>query len=232
VTGLSAHMRDLSRISAMIGLAFALLAGATDIAGAIECATRAGSGGHWAWREIDGRRCWYRGQPGMSKSNLHWRESREVTNGVSPDDTKPVAVAEVPDGRDDDAAAVLPRASAVVDARFGDDAALARPRELAAEMPLMDRTAKGDRGAFASALEESPPPKLNALAIAIALTMITCLLAWSTWKSIVQHFRSHHAAAQSPPRSRLRRSGSTSRTARRRQPNAPVATKNSAAVGA
>jgi hypothetical protein len=53
----------------------------------------------------------------------------------------------------------------------------------------MDRAAKGDRGAFGSVLEEAPPPKLNALALAVALTTITCLLAWSTWKSVVQHFR-------------------------------------------
>jgi hypothetical protein len=178
-------MCSLSRTSAMIGLACALLAGATDSAGAIQCATRAGSNGHWAWRVIDGRRCWYPGQPGLSKSNLHWGESREAANGVSPGDTTPV----VPDARDDDALAEPPRASTVVDARFGDDSALAMPRELAPETPLMDRAAKGDRGAFGSVLEEAPPPKLNALAVAAALTTITCLLAWSTWKSVVQHFR-------------------------------------------
>jgi hypothetical protein len=27
---------------------------------------------HWAWREIDGRRCWYRGEPGRSKALLRW----------------------------------------------------------------------------------------------------------------------------------------------------------------
>jgi hypothetical protein len=29
-------------------------------------------GYHWAWREIDGRRCWYEGKPGIAKSELHW----------------------------------------------------------------------------------------------------------------------------------------------------------------
>jgi hypothetical protein len=40
---------------------------------AIECQLSKGARGyHWAWREIDGRRCWYEGQPGMAKSELHW----------------------------------------------------------------------------------------------------------------------------------------------------------------
>ncbi len=40
---------------------------------AIECQLSKGThGNHWAWREIDGRPCWYEGQPGMAKSELHW----------------------------------------------------------------------------------------------------------------------------------------------------------------
>jgi hypothetical protein len=40
---------------------------------AIECQlSKDERGYHWAWREIDGRRCWYEGQPGMAKSELHW----------------------------------------------------------------------------------------------------------------------------------------------------------------
>jgi hypothetical protein len=27
---------------------------------------------YWAWRQIDGKRCWYVGQRGMSKARLHW----------------------------------------------------------------------------------------------------------------------------------------------------------------
>ncbi len=42
-------------------------------AGAIECQSSKGTRGyHWAWREIDGRRCWYEGERGMAKSELHW----------------------------------------------------------------------------------------------------------------------------------------------------------------
>jgi hypothetical protein len=40
---------------------------------AIECQLSKGARGyHWAWREIDGRRCWYEGGRGMAKSELHW----------------------------------------------------------------------------------------------------------------------------------------------------------------
>jgi hypothetical protein len=27
---------------------------------------------YWAWRLIDGRQCWYQGQPGRSKATLFW----------------------------------------------------------------------------------------------------------------------------------------------------------------
>jgi|SRR5215510_202446 len=27
---------------------------------------------HWSWRQIDGRRCWYAGRPGLSKAMLYW----------------------------------------------------------------------------------------------------------------------------------------------------------------
>lgn len=30
------------------------------------------SGGHWSWRTIDGRTCWYAGQPGKPKHQLAW----------------------------------------------------------------------------------------------------------------------------------------------------------------
>jgi hypothetical protein len=40
---------------------------------AIECQTSAqGGDGHWAWRLIEGRKCWYKGAGGMDKSLLHW----------------------------------------------------------------------------------------------------------------------------------------------------------------
>jgi hypothetical protein len=52
-----------------VGIVVAL----TIPAHAIECQLSKGVHGyHWAWREIDGRRCWYEGEHGTAKSTLHW----------------------------------------------------------------------------------------------------------------------------------------------------------------
>ena len=40
--------------------------------GGIACQASRSSGGYWAWRLIDGRKCWYEGKPGTSKDNLRW----------------------------------------------------------------------------------------------------------------------------------------------------------------
>jgi hypothetical protein len=47
--------------------------------------------GYWSWRLIDGRKCWYEGRPGLSKSLLEWPKATfkqpgsgsEVTGAVS-----------------------------------------------------------------------------------------------------------------------------------------------------
>jgi len=40
-----------------------------------ECQSEKGAGYPWAWREIDGKRCWYKGKAGMDKKLLRWAES-------------------------------------------------------------------------------------------------------------------------------------------------------------
>jgi len=46
---------------------------------AVACQTSSPAGhGHWAWRLIDGRKCWYEGAVGMDKSLLHWLPFKEV----------------------------------------------------------------------------------------------------------------------------------------------------------
>jgi hypothetical protein len=40
--------------------------------GVIACQAAAGRDGHWAWRIIDDRKCWYEGKAGMNKTNLQW----------------------------------------------------------------------------------------------------------------------------------------------------------------
>jgi hypothetical protein len=53
----------------------AALIGSAGNAQAVECQSEKGAGYPWAWREIDGKRCWYKGQPGMDKKLLRWAES-------------------------------------------------------------------------------------------------------------------------------------------------------------
>ena len=57
-------------------LSAALLASVSTIstAQAIDCAAElpAVRSGHWSYRLIDGRKCWYEGKPGLSKSMLEW----------------------------------------------------------------------------------------------------------------------------------------------------------------
>jgi len=46
---------------------------------AVTCQTSGPAGdGHWAWRLIDGRKCWYKGAAGMDKSLLHWPPLEQV----------------------------------------------------------------------------------------------------------------------------------------------------------
>ena len=52
-----------------------LLLAAPSCAAAIECRSSmpaAHAGGHWTWRLVDGRRCWYAGERALDKSRLQW----------------------------------------------------------------------------------------------------------------------------------------------------------------
>jgi hypothetical protein len=54
-------------------LALIILVIASDAVTALECyASAPRDHQHWSWRQIDGRRCWYAGPPGVSKSKLRW----------------------------------------------------------------------------------------------------------------------------------------------------------------
>ena len=59
------------------GLAVALFFSATP-AQAKQCSTERPSNArtYWSYRLIDGRKCWYKGRPMLSKSLLHWPEGR------------------------------------------------------------------------------------------------------------------------------------------------------------
>jgi hypothetical protein len=57
----------------------AALTGSVSAAHAVECLSEKGAGYPWAWREIDGKRCWYKGKPGMDKKLLRWAESTSAS---------------------------------------------------------------------------------------------------------------------------------------------------------
>ncbi|HEY6257132.1 MAG TPA: hypothetical protein VIY51_15210 [Xanthobacteraceae bacterium] len=82
-------------------IALCILFVCIDSAQAIECQTSVqNSDSHWAWRLIDGRKCWYKGASGMDKSLLHWpaaddsRDKLEVTLD-KPKEDKPQAMPEM-----------------------------------------------------------------------------------------------------------------------------------------
>lgn len=58
---------------------------------AIECRAepQAHRGGHWSYRIIDGRKCWYQGKKMISKSLLRWRAANVAPNKAT--DAEPVA---------------------------------------------------------------------------------------------------------------------------------------------
>jgi hypothetical protein len=48
---------------------------------AVACQTSKPAGhGLWAWRVIDGRKCWYEGAVGMDRSLLRWPPLKDVPN--------------------------------------------------------------------------------------------------------------------------------------------------------
>ncbi len=49
---------------------------------AIECQSSMGNAGHWMWRQIDNKKCWYLGNKLVAKSELYWpvAESKPVAD--------------------------------------------------------------------------------------------------------------------------------------------------------
>ena len=47
-----------------------------SLANAMECRSSKGENGHWTWRLIDGRKCWYPGRASLDKAKLHWSNQR------------------------------------------------------------------------------------------------------------------------------------------------------------
>jgi hypothetical protein len=79
----------------------AILLSSISTAQAIECASElpAVRSGHWSYRLIDGRKCWYEGKAMLPKSSLRWADkSPPAVQAESP----PADQVKVPatDGRD------------------------------------------------------------------------------------------------------------------------------------
>jgi hypothetical protein len=60
----------------------------------VECAPQRVTGGYWAYRIIDGRECWYQGQPGKPKNELFWPRAPSASQ---PMDHEAVTKPEPPD---------------------------------------------------------------------------------------------------------------------------------------
>ena len=65
-------------------LAICFLLVTVAAAQAVECQAGVQDGdSHWAWRLIDGRKCWYKGAVGMDKSLLHWPVAQADSDKVA-----------------------------------------------------------------------------------------------------------------------------------------------------
>jgi hypothetical protein len=69
-------MRNLPSIAFAAWIAAPLSVGIPDAQAKQQCSAAIPSHphGHWSYRLIDGRKCWYEGKPMLSKSLLEWPE--------------------------------------------------------------------------------------------------------------------------------------------------------------
>jgi hypothetical protein len=71
----------------------------------VECEPQRVTGGYWAYRIIDGRECWYQGQPGKPKNELFWARApsapqpmdHEAENKAEPPDPSVAAPPQKPE---------------------------------------------------------------------------------------------------------------------------------------
>jgi hypothetical protein len=64
----------LRAIALAVALTIIPPAGAAETEIDCRSARPAGAREYWSWREVDGRRCWYAGRPGLAKGLLRWGE--------------------------------------------------------------------------------------------------------------------------------------------------------------
>ena len=88
-----------SKLRAVIVLALALeVIVPTAKAETIECRARPETREYWSWREIDGRRCWFKGHRSISKKLLSW-DPRTPAEGTELDPTTTPNLPQMSSGR-------------------------------------------------------------------------------------------------------------------------------------
>jgi hypothetical protein len=97
-------MKRISILCVLV-LACTTLLPATPRAQSIACAAEvpAARKGHWYYRIIDGRKCWYEGKAMMPKSDLYWPKEK-----IADADPAPVARKPAPSETDGRNAAAMP----------------------------------------------------------------------------------------------------------------------------
>src|SRR5258706_15846902 len=77
------QIHSIARVARLLPFGMVLLLG-MQTAQAKQCsaAVPPDPQGHWSYRFIDGRKCWYQGENMLSKSLLHWPE--EEASALSP----------------------------------------------------------------------------------------------------------------------------------------------------
>jgi hypothetical protein len=81
----------------MISLLVLLVSLASTSAAAVECSAVQGGGGHWSYRYIDGKKCWYLGRAHKPKSELHWPAQVRPTEARSAPASPKVELVEEPE---------------------------------------------------------------------------------------------------------------------------------------
>jgi len=69
-----------------------LLIGSPADASVIQCQSEKGAGYPWSWREIDGKRCWYKGTPGVDKKQLSWAATKASPSSAAPRPARSVKI--------------------------------------------------------------------------------------------------------------------------------------------
>lgn len=66
-------MRSKLRIAIVLAIALEGVLSTAKAETIIECRERPETREYWSWREIDGRRCWFKGHHSLPKKLLSWR---------------------------------------------------------------------------------------------------------------------------------------------------------------